>query len=92
MLAEVRARQRTAPPVQHRGRSADARLVADDLLDLPGLAWQPAGDATFSCPVSWHGERGELLLELGGPGPAMLSLIGARGVLWTRPLALPALR
>jgi hypothetical protein len=64
MLAEVRARQRTAPAVQHRGRSADARLVADDLLDLP----------------------------LGGPGPAMLSLIGARGVLWTRPLALPALR
>lgn len=61
--------------------------MADDLLDATGLPWRSAGDATFSCPVVWHGARGELLLELGGPGPATLSLIGPAGVLWTRPLA-----
>ena len=56
-----------------------------------GLDWELGeDDATLSCPVRWHGEAGELRLELDGPGPAMLSLVGAKGVIWTRPLERPA--
>jgi hypothetical protein len=55
--------------------------------DPLGLDWELGDDEqTFVCAVSWHGEAGELRLELGGPGPAMLSLVGAKGVVWTRPL------
>jgi hypothetical protein len=56
-----------------------------------GLEWQSHdGGATLSCPVTWHGERGLLMIEQSGPGPAMLSLVGTQGVLWTRPLPQPA--
>jgi hypothetical protein len=56
-------------------------------LDGLGLDWELGDDAdTLVCAVTWHGEAGELRLELGGPGPALLSLVGAKGVLWTRPL------
>lgn len=58
-----------------------------------GLDWEIGDDdATLVCPVTWHGEAGALVLELGGPGPAMLSLVGAKGVLWTRPLEAPGAR
>jgi hypothetical protein len=56
-----------------------------------GLDWEIGDDdATLVCPVTWHGEVGALVLEPGGPGPATLSLVGAKGVLWTRPLEGPA--
>jgi hypothetical protein len=60
--------------------------------DHLGLDWELGDEEnTLVCAVSWHGETGELRLEVGGPGPAMLSLLGAKGVLWTRPLeATPA--
>jgi hypothetical protein len=67
-------------------------VAAKPLLDAPGLDWVPGPDGTFSCAVVWHGEAGALLLEPEGPGPATLSLIGARGVLWTRPLEEPLTR
>jgi hypothetical protein len=52
-----------------------------------GLDWELGDEeGTLVCAVSWHGETGELRLETAGPGPAMLSLVGAKGVVWTRPL------
>jgi hypothetical protein len=61
-------------------------MTAPALDDAPGLDWQAEHDGTLVCAVSWHGARGWLVLEPGGPGPATLSLVGAEGVLWTRPL------
>jgi hypothetical protein len=58
-----------------------------------GLDWELGDDDdTLVCAVTWHGEAGELRLELGGHGPAMLSLVGAKGVRWTRPLPKPPAR
>ena len=57
------------------------------------LDWELGDEeGTLVCPVSWHGETGELRLELGGPGPARLSLVGEKGVLWTRTLELKPAR
>ena len=64
--------------------------MATKLLDA--LDWQLGDDATLSCPLTWHGEAGELVLELGGPGPATLSLVGITGTLWTRELERPTRR
>lgn len=72
--------------VQLRRACADASRVTTRF-DPLGLDWELGDDeGTFVCAVTWHGEAGELRLETGGPGPAMLSLVGVKGVLWTRPL------
>jgi hypothetical protein len=56
-------------------------------IDALGLDWELGDEeGTLVCAVTWHGEAGELRLDTGGPGPAMLSLVSAKGVLWTRPL------